>query len=155
MLNIDELIKESLKNKKTSELKVYRNLKADIMAFKTQKNAPVYDEAAELKIIQKYVTKMEDAEKQYSQAGRLDLATECRDELEVLRKLLPEPVKESDIYDFVQGYAIDRIWVGTDDVSTRVMIPKKNMGEVIKATKSQFPTADGKIISEIVKLNLE
>ena len=155
MLNIDELIKESLKNKKTSELKVYRNLKADMMAFKTQKNAPVYDEAAELKIIQKYVTKMEDAEKQYSQAGRLDLATECREELEVLRKLLPEPVKESDICDFVQGYAIDRNWVGTDDVSTRVMIPKKNMGEVIKATKSQFPTADGKIISEIVKLNLE
>jgi uncharacterized protein YqeY len=35
------------------------------------------------------------------------------------------------------------------------MIPKKNMGEVIKATKSQFPTADGKIISEIVKVNLE
>ena len=155
MLNIDELIKESLKNKKTIDLKVYRILKSDIMAFKTQKNAPVYDEAAELKIIQKYVTKMEDAEKQYSQAGRLDLATECREELEVLRKLLPEPVKESDICDFVQGYAIDRNWVGTDDVSTRVMIPKKNMGEVIKATKSQFPTADGKIISEIVKLNLE
>ena len=155
MLNIDELIKESLKNKKIMDLKVYRILKSDIMAFKTQKNAPVYDEAAELKIIQKYVTKMEDAEKQYSQAGRLDLATECRDELEVLRKLLPEPVKESDICDFVQGYAIDRNWVGTDDVSTRVMIPKKNMGEVIKATKSQFPTADGKIISEIVKLNLE
>ena len=155
MLNIDELIKESLKNKKTMDLKVYRILKSDIMAFKTQKNAPVYDEAAELKIIQKYVTKMEDAEKQYSQAGRLDLATECRDELEVLRKLLPEPVKESDICDFVQGYAIDRNWVGTDDVSTRVMIPKKNMGEVIKATKSQFPTANGKIISEIVKLNLE
>ena len=155
MLNIDELIKDSLKNKKTVELKVYRILKSDIMAFKTQKNAPVYDEAAELKIIQKYVTKMEDAEKQYSHAGRLDLATECRDELEVLRKLLPEPVKESDICDFVQGYAIDRNWVGTDDVNTRVMIPKKNMGEVIKAAKSQFPTADGKIISEIVKVNLE
>ena len=155
MLNIDELIKESLKNKKTMDLKVYRILKSDIMAFKTQKNAPVYDEAAELKIIQKYVTKMEDAEQQYSHAGRLDLAAECRDELEVLRKLLPEPVKESDICDFVQGYAIDRNWIGTDDVSTRVMIPKKNMGEVIKATKSQFPTADGKIISEIVKLNLE
>ena len=155
MLNIDELIKESLKNKKTMDLKVYRILKSDLMAFKTQKNAPVYDEAAELKIIQKYVTKMEDVEQQYSHAGRLDLAAECRDELEVLRKLLPEPVKESDICDFVQGYAIDRNWVGTDDVSTRVMIPKKNMGEVIKATKSQFPTADGKIISEIVKLNLE
>ena len=155
MLNIDELIKESFKAHKFSELRVYRNLKTMITNFKTQKNAPVYDEAAELKIIQKYVTKMEDAEKQYAQAGRLDLVTECREELEVLRKLLPEPVKESDICDFVQGYAIDRNWVGTDDVSTRIMIPKKNMGEVIKATKSQFPTADGKIISEIVKLNLE
>ena len=154
MLNIDELIKESLKNKKTSELKVYRNLKADIMAFKTQKNAPTYDEAAELKIIQKYVTKMEDAEKQYSQAGREDLATECRDELEVLRKLLPEPVKESEICDFVLSYALDRNWAGTV-ISTKVMIPKKSMGEVIKATKAQFPTADGKMISEVVKANLE
>ena len=154
MLNIDELIKESLKNKKTSELKVYRNLKADIMAFKTQKNAPTYDEAAELKIIQKYVTKMEDAEKQYSQAGREDLASECRDELEVLRKLLPEPVKESEIYDFVLSYALDRNWAGTV-ISTKVMIPKKSMGEVIKATKAQFPTADGKMISEVVKANLE
>ena len=155
MLNIDELIKESLKNKKTVELKAYRNLKSEITLAKTAKNAMGFNEAVLFSIITKYCKKLEDAEKQYSHAGRLDLATECRDELEVLRKLLPEPVKESDICDFVQGYAIDRNWVGTDDVSTRVMIPKKSMGEVIKATKSQFPTADGKIISEIVKLNLE
>lgn len=164
MINIDELIKKSLKEKKNVELKVYRNLKADIMAFKTQKNAPTYDEAAELKIIQKYVTKMEDAEKQYSQAGREDLASECRDELEVLRKLLPEPVKESEICDFIFQYAVDKNWVGIEDrlyLGTgnnndfRVMIPKKSMGEVIKATKAQFPTADGKMISEIVKANLE
>ena len=155
MLNIDELIKESLKNKKTVELKAYRNLKSEITLAKTAKNAMGFNEAVLFSIITKYCKKLEDAEKQYSQAGREDLASECKEELDVLRKLLPEPVKESDICDFVQGYAIDRNWVGTDDVSTRVMIPKKNMGEVIKATKSQFPTADGKIISEIVKLNLE
>lgn len=45
MLEIDNLIKEALKNKQTVELKVYRNIKADIMAFKTQKNAPEYTEA--------------------------------------------------------------------------------------------------------------
>ena len=89
MLNIDELIKDSLKNKKAVELKVYRNLKAEIMAFKTQKNAPVYDEASEIKIIQKYMKKMEDAEKQYSQAGRDDLALECKDQQILLGKLLP------------------------------------------------------------------
>ena len=151
MLNIDELIKESLKNKKIVELKVYRNLKADIMAFKTQKNAPTYDEAAELKITQKYVTKMEDAEKQYSQAGREDLASECRDELEVLRKLLPEPINEQEVLDWVTNTCLDRGWVS----DSKLKIPKKEMGIFIKQIKAAFPTADGKMISEIVKANLE
>ena len=150
MLNIDELIKESLKNKKTSELKVYRNLKADIMAFKTQKNAPTYDEAAELKIIQKYVTKMEDAENQYSQANREDLASECRDELEVLRKLLPEPVEAQDINSILAGWCVKNNFVNTEN-EAKIEIPKKSMGLAIKAMKEVFPTADGKIISEVVK----
>lgn len=154
MLSIDELIKESLKNKKTSELKVYRNLKADIMAFKTQKNAPTYDEAAELKIIQKYVTKMEDAEKQYSQAGREDLASECRDELEVLRKLLPEPVTASEIYEELRYWAEKNHYIN-EEIASEIKIPKKEMGVVIKHIKSKLPTADGKMISEIVKENLE
>ena len=154
MMNIDELIKESLKNKKTSELKVYRNLKADIMAFKTQKNAPTYDEAAELKIIQKYVTKMEDAEKQYSQASREDLASECRDELEVLRKLLPEPVTASEIYEELRYWAEKNHYLN-EEIASEIKIPKKEMGVVIKYIKSKLPTADGKMISEIVKENLE
>ena len=154
MLNIDELIKESLKNKKTSELRVYRNLKADIMAFKTQKNAPAYDEAAELKIIQKYVTKMEDAERQYSQAGREDLASECRDELEVLRKLLPEPVTASEIYEELRYWAEKNHYLN-EEIASEIKIPKKEMGVVIKYIKSKLPTADGKMISEIVKENLE
>ena len=153
MLNIDELIKESLKNKKTSELKVYRNLKADIMAFKTQKNAPTYDEAAELKIIQKYVTKMEDAEKQYSQAGREDLTSECRDELEVLRKLLPEPVTASEIYEELRYWAEKNHYIN-EEIASEIQIPKKEMGVVIKYIKSKLPTADGKMISEVVKENL-
>ena len=153
MLSIDELIKESLKNKKTSELKVYRNLKADIIAFKTQKNAPTYDEATELKIIQKYVTKMEDAEKQYSQAGREDLASECRDELEVLRKLLPEPVTASEIYEELR-YWVEKNHYLNEEIASEIQIPKKEMGVVIKYIKSKLPTADGKMISEIVKENL-
>lgn len=147
MLNIDELIKDSLKNKKTTELKVFRILKSDIMAFKTQKNAPVYDEAAELKLIQKYVIKMEDAEKQCLEAGREDLVTECREELEVLRKLLPEPISEDKINTFIQDYCAANDFHNNETI----VIPKKSMGIVIKAVKEQFPTADGKMISEIVK----
>ena len=150
MIQIDELIKDSLKNKKTVELKVYRNLKSDIMAFKTQKNAPEYNEASEISIIRKYATKMEDAEKQYSQAGREDLATECREELEVLKKLLPKPVEAQDINSILAGWCVKNNFVNTENES-KIEIPKKSMGLAIKAMKEVFPTADGKIISEVVK----
>ena len=150
MLEIDNLIKDALKNKQTVELKVYRNLKADIMAFKTQKNAPEYNEASEISIIRKYATKMEDAEKQYSQAGREDLATECREELEVLKKLLPKPVEAQDINSILAGWCVRNNFVNTENES-KIEIPKKSMGLAIKAMKEVFPTADGKIISEVVK----
>jgi uncharacterized protein YqeY len=150
MIEIDNLIKDALKNKRTVELKVYRNLKADIMAFKTQKNAPEYSEASEISIIRKYATKMEDAEKQYSQAGREDLATECREELEVLKKLLPKPVDAQDINSILAGWCVKNNFVNTENES-KIEIPKKSMGLAIKAMKEVFPTADGKIISEVVK----
>ena len=150
MLEIDNLIKEALKNKQTVELKVYRNIKADIMAFKTQKNAPEYTEAAEISILRKYATKMEDAEKQYSQAGREDLTTECREELEVLKKLLPKPVEAQDINSILAGWCVRNNFVNTENES-KIEIPKKSMGLAIKAMKEVFPTADGKIISEVVK----
>lgn len=147
MLNIDELIKNSIKNKDSVSLKVYRNLKSDILIFKTQKNAPEYNESAEISIIKKYYSKMEDAEKQYFQAGREDLVKSCREELEVLKKLLPKPVEASEINSFLCK------WCWKNGYSAKVIpqIPKKNMGTIIKTIKEQFPGADGKIISEVVK----
>ena len=147
MLDLDNLIKVSLVNKDNTSLKVFRNLKTDVMVFKTQKNAPIYDEASELKIIQKYAAKMEDAEKQYSQAGREDLVTECREELAILKTLLPEPVSTEKIHDFLQTYCVQNEFGD----GNKLIIPKKAMGMVIKAVKSEFPTADGKMISDIIK----
>lgn len=149
MLNIDELIKSSLKNKDTVALKVYRNLKADAMAFKTQKNAPEYTRAVEQNLIKKYVAKMEDAEKQYLEAGREDLATECREELEVLKQWLPAPATAQDVCSILAGWCVNNGYINLTDGS--LVIPKKRMGTAIKAMKEVFPTADGKMISDVVK----
>ena len=133
--------------KDAAGLRVYRNLKTDIMNFKTQKNAPRYDDAEEIKIIKKYYTKMEDAEKQYLEAGRQDLATECREELDILKTLLPEPVSPEKIYEELWkfGIANDCIY------ESKLIIPKNKMGMAIKFMKAIFPTADGKMISDVVK----
>lgn len=147
MLNFDVLIKASMITKDAAGLRVYRNLKTDIMNFKTQKNAPKYDDAEEIKIIRKYYIKMEDAEKQYIEAGRQDLATECREELDILKTLLPEPVSPEKIYEELWkfGIANDCIY------ESKLIIPKNKMGIAIKFMKAIFPTADGKMISDVVK----
>lgn len=152
MLDIDNLIKECIKNKDSVGLRVYRNLKSDILVFKTQKNAPEYDELAEISLIKKYYSKMEDAEKQYSQANREDLASACREELEILKKLLPKPVEVSEINLFLSNWSWKNGYFITDNSAKIIpQIPKKIMGIVIKTIKEAFPGADGKMISDVVK----
>ena len=147
MLNFDVLIKASMITKDAAGLRVYRNLKTDIMNFKTQKNAPRYDDAEEIKIIRKYYTKMEDAKKQYLEAGRQDLATECREELDILKTLLPEPVSPEKIYEELWKFGIANDYI----YESKLIIPKNMMGMAIKLMKATFPTADGKMISDVVK----
>ena len=152
MINIDELIKTSMKAKNQVELRAYKNLKAEIQTFKTAKNAKPYDEVAEISIIKKYCEKLEKSILSFSEARREDLVTEYSDELEVLRKLLPKPVNESDIEYILYNWADEENFMdysGSD--LPEIKIPKKEMGRAIKYLKSKFPQADGKVISEIVK----
>lgn len=157
MVNIDELIKNAMKSRNKIELQAYQNLKAEIQKFKTAKNAKPYDEAAELSLISKYCKSLEDAIKQFSEARRGDLVSSYTSELEVLKKLLPEPVSESQIWSELVQLGLEKDWINrsefvdSNEIHQVIYIPKKEMGTAIKYLKSKFPTADGKMISEIVK----
>lgn len=144
MINIDELIKQAMKSKNSDELRAYKNLKAEIQLLKTSKNAKPYDEAAEIQLISKMCKRLEEDIRGFSEARREDLESECRSELEVLKKLLPEPVGPSEIMLGLWE------WAGKNNFS-QPKIPKKEMGNAIKHLKSKFPQADGKVISNIVK----
>lgn len=99
---INEHIAKAMKSKNQVELRAYKNLKAEIQILQTAKNAKPYDEVAEIQLISKMCKKLEDSISSFIEAGREDLATEYRDELEVLKKLLPEPVNEPDIHSALQ-----------------------------------------------------
>ena len=155
MLNVDDLIKGSMKSRNQTELRAYKNLKAEIQAFKTAKNAKPYNEAAEIQLISKMCKKLEDGILGFSEAGREDLVSEYRDELTVLKKLLPEPVNESQVCSELSEWCRENHFtqrfqtaIGYEEHS---VIPKKEMGNAIKHLKSKFPQADGKLISTIVK----
>jgi uncharacterized protein YqeY len=159
MININECIAKAMKSKNQVELRAYKNLKAEIQILQTAKNAKPYDEAAEIQLISKMCKKLEDSISSFIEANREDLASEYREELEVLKKLLPEPVNESQIYAELYNHGLSVGWseykpnpnpqirCGT----CMVHIPKKEMGNAIKHLKARFPQADGKMISEIVK----
>ena len=148
MLDINELIKSSMKSGDKVALRAYKNLKAEIQIVKTAKNARPYNDTTEIKIISKMCKKLEDAILDFSKAHREDLVADYTSELEVLKKLLPEPVNESQIYSFIEHWCL-KLRLVDDEYFPE--IPKKEMGKVIKAVKETYPQADGKLISSIVK----
>lgn len=152
MLDINELIKSSMKSGDKVVLRAYKNLKAEIQKVKTAKNAKPYTDAAEIQLISKMCKNLEDAILDFSKAHREDLVSDYTSELEVLKKLLPEPVNESQICSFVEEYCLNNNFVGNKETQENIIqIPKKEMGKVIKVVKETYPQADGKLISSIVK----
>ena len=136
-------------------LRAYKNLKAEIQKVKTAKNAKPYNDATEIQLILKMCKNLEDAILDFSKAHRDDLVADYTSELEVLKKLLPEPVNESQICSELSEWCRENHF--TQRFQTAIgyeeylVIPKKEMGNAIKHLKSKFPQADGKLISSIVK----
>ena len=152
MLDINELIKSSMKSGDKVALRAYKNLKAEIQKVKTAKNAKPYTDAAEIQLISKMCKNLEEAILDFSKAHREDLVADYTSELEVLKKLLPEPVNESQICSFIEKYCLNNNFVGSTEAQENIVqIPKKEMGKVIKVVKETYPQADGKLISSIVK----
>lgn len=155
MISIDKLIKQALKSQNKTELRAYRNLKAEFLKAETAKNAKPIDEARQIQIIKKYCETLEKSILDFSQAGREDLVAEYRDELDIVKKLLPEPVGPSEIMLSLWEWAGQNNFLAPFNENpnnfSQPKIPKKEMGNAIKHLKSKFPQADGKMISNIVK----
>ena len=141
-----------MKSKDFIALNAYKNYKVEIQKNQTAKNAKPLTYDLQLQILSKYCKSLEDAIVQFSAANREYLVSEYRSELEVLQKLLPEPVSESQIYSELCNLQLDTASENGYSVELdKPIIPKKEMGNIIKYLKSKFPTADGKMISDIVK----
>lgn len=142
MINIDELIKQSIKEQNNVKTKVYRNIKAEILKFKTAKNFKVYDDAAEIQLLKKLKSQYDESIEAFVRGHRNDLADSERQEVEVINSLLPTPVEanliESKLVEILKEDNLEKI-------------EKQYMGFYIKKLKSLYPANDGAEISNIVK----
>ena len=102
---IDKMIMEALKAGEKIKAGAFRMLKSEFLVFKTAKNAKPLDDAAEISIIKKMIKQRQDAAKEYLEAGRLELADDELDEVEVLKVLLPAEITEEQITEAVKEVA--------------------------------------------------
>lgn len=145
MIDVDTMIKNSLKEGNKVKTKAYRNLKSKILLAKTAKNAKPYDDATEISIISKYVKELTDAADAYFAVDRDDLGLEYTEEADILSVLLPQQPTEKEIENCAYGFIKEN--VGSESKT----MPKFQMGSCIKYVKNAYPSADGKTVSEIVK----
>lgn len=153
---LNALIMEGMKNKDQLQVAAAKAVKQAFMEFETSKERlsdhKVLDEANELAVVRKLVKQRKDAVEEYvkfidstsdkdaiARAGK-NMDNELAESHELEMLFLPAGPKVEDITAFVSDFVAKN--------------PGANMGMCMKAAKGQFPTADGKTLSEIVKSNL-
>ena len=141
MLDINTKIMEAMKSKNHVASETFKLIKAKIIEFKTQKNAPEYNDEAEIKLLQKMVKEREESAKIYKNAGRAALANAELAQVAVINELLPKVASQED----VENYLNKKYPNG---------IEKKSMGIVIKEVKTEFIGVDGGMVANLVKTKL-
>ncbi|WP_298630071.1 GatB/YqeY domain-containing protein [uncultured Porphyromonas sp.] len=139
---VNEGIKQAMLSRDKVRLEALRGIKKEFLEAMTAKGAAgELDDDHVLKIIAKLVKQREESASLYRDADRLDLAEAEDAEAEVYRSFLPAQLSEEEIAEKVKEI-ISKL--GVTDI--------KGMGKVMGvATKELGASADGKLISQIVR----
>ena len=159
-MNIDKLIKYATLDKAGAAKEAYRAIKAELLlnnSSKTPKpegkivnsitfcrNNDSFDikiNELDLSIIKKIIKEREEQISMYEANSRKDLADMYREQRDILKVFLPPEISEDKIQEAVM-------------TSYPNGFTQKEMGRVIKEIKTIYPTADGKLISEVVKKHI-
>ncbi len=134
-------LKAAMKAKDQAALRTIRAVKAQILLLKTDGTGKELDEVGEIKLIQKLVKQRQDSLDIFEKQEREDLAVKEREEIEVLKRYLPEQLDEAAITEIVKGIIAQ---VGATGM--------KDMGKVMGMASGKLAgKADGKTIAAIVK----
>lgn len=140
MLNdkLNELIATAMKNKETNKVNVLRLIKAEFV--NKEKNGVKLNETTEASILMKMMAQREDAIHQFTNANRLDLVEKEQIELSIIKEFAPKEASEEDIIS-----ETEKIIASMESVSM------KDMKNILTEVQKIYPTANGKIVSQIVK----
>lgn len=152
----DAMIADARRAKEHIKVLVYQDIKNEFLKYKTSSEfikdvsmlkgksdseIDAFFDAKEISILRAMIKRRRESADIYLKAGRPENAASEKAEIEVISVLLPKASSEDDIKDVLAHY-IDSL--GRE-------LSKKDMGLAIKAIKEKLPTAEGKLVAEIVK----
>jgi uncharacterized protein YqeY len=142
--NLNALIMEAMKNHDNARVESLRAIKAAFMNWQTSKEHAGQEmtETDEIQVLKKMVKQRKESIEQYAAANRNDLVEAETAQVTVIKEFLPLEASESDIEQAFYS------------LNSEIEPIKKNMGLFIKAIKEHYPTADGKLVAQIVSQHL-
>ena len=134
-------LKEAMKSKDQAALRGIRAIKAAILLAKTDGSGQELNQEREIKLLQKLVKRRQDSYDIFKKEGREELAQKEKEEIEVIKKYLPEQIGEEELKQVISAII--------EETGASSM---KDMGRVMGlASKQLAGKSDGKTISTLVK----
>ena len=130
-----------MKAKDDVALRGIRAIKSAILIAKTDGSGQAIDEAREVALVQKLIKSRQDSLDIYEKNSREDLAVVEREEIEILKRYLPQMLEGEELENILRAIIAE---VGASSAA--------DMGKVMgAATKQLTGKAEGRLISETVK----
>lgn len=132
--------KIALKTKDKFTASVISTAKSSILLVEKTDNRKIEDDEV-ISILAKEVKQRRESMLEFEKGNRQDLVDQCKAEIEILLKYLPQQLDEEEIRKIIKESAEE---VGANSI--------KDMGKVMAAVKPKvLGKADGKLVSQIVK----
>ena len=141
---LQEDLKSSMKNKDNTRKSVVTLIRASIKQYEVDNRVELGD-AEITDLIAKLLKQTRDSREEFAKAGRDDLVSKAEAEIEVLKEYLPQQLSEEELNEIVISTISE---VG----ATSMKDMKKIMSSIMPKVKGR---ADGKLINELVRKNLQ
>ncbi|WP_145636797.1 GatB/YqeY domain-containing protein [Neorhizobium alkalisoli] len=123
-------LKESMKAKDARRLSTVRLIQTAVKDRDIANRGTGKDEASDddiLQILQKMVKQREESAKIYDEAGRAELASQEREEIEIIRSFMPEQLSDEKVSEIIKGVIAE---IGAEGM--------RDMGKVIAALRERY-----------------
>ena len=141
---LQEDLKSSMKNKDAIKKSVITLIRSSIKQYEVDNRVELQDDEI-VDLIAKQLKQTRDSREEFAKAGRDDLVSKAEAEIEVLKEYLPQQLSEEELNEIV-------ISTISEVRATSMKDMKKIMTSIMPKVKGR---ADGKLINELVKKNLQ